>query len=88
MAAWPRRSPSDPLPEPTDFELANGPTSTIVRVGRRLYVAREGKLELVSDDVPRSLTQFAVDPRGRLIGVANGHVIRWSHETGFWIFLF
>lgn len=77
-----------PLTEPPRFELANGPTSTIVRVGRRLYVAREGKLELVSDDVPSSLSQFAVDARGRLIGVANGHVVRWSHETGFRTFLF
>lgn len=58
--------------------FATGPSGSYAGAEGRVYRVEAGAFRLVDAEAPVSLDHVVVDGRGRLVGIANGHVVRWT----------
>lgn len=89
LCAWPPGADAAPVLGPRSAGgtgstawFASGHGTTHVGEGPTVLRLEAGGFRVVDRAAPSSLSGVMVDGRGRLVGLANGHVVRWTPSTG------
>jgi hypothetical protein len=72
--------------EDAHVHIATNGLETFALFDRELYSVTRGTFTRVDWNAPTSLTHLTVDGKGRPVGIANGHLVRWSKEEGWRVF--